>query len=53
MRGKRQRRDVIEFSMRLTDNILTLHEELAQKSYRHGPYVAFKINDPKPRDIQI
>lgn len=51
LRGKRKRRDVIEFSMRLTDNILMLNEELAQKIYRHGPYIAFKINDPKPRDI--
>jgi len=33
------------------DNILKLHAELAEKIYRHGPYYAFKINDPKPRDI--
>jgi retron-type reverse transcriptase len=33
------------------DNILCLHQELAEKTYRHGPYQAFKINDPKPRDI--
>jgi len=32
-------------------NILALHRELAQKTYRHGLYLAFKINDPKPRDI--
>lgn len=51
LRGKRKRRDVVEFSMRLTDNILTLNEELSQKIYRHDPYAAFKINDPKPRDI--
>lgn len=37
--------------MHLTDNILMLHDDLAQKKYQHGPYVAFKINDPKPRDI--
>lgn len=33
------------------DNILLLHQELVEKTYRHGPYQAFKINDPKPRDI--
>lgn len=33
------------------DNILTLHKELKEKTYRHGSYYAFKINDPKPRDI--
>lgn len=33
------------------DNILKLGKELANKKYRHGGYCAFKINDPKPRDI--
>jgi retron-type reverse transcriptase len=33
------------------DNILTLHAELTDKSYRHGGYQSFKINDPKVRDI--
>lgn len=33
------------------DNIVTLHKELSEKTYRHGGYEAFKINDPKPRDI--
>lgn len=35
----------------LINNILKLHRELTDKTYRHGPYRAFKINDPKPRDI--
>jgi len=42
---------VAEFSLRFTDNILALHQELAKKTYCHGPYQAFKINDPKPRNI--
>ncbi len=33
------------------DNIFVLHNELMDKTYKHGPYIAFKINDPKPRDI--
>lgn len=33
------------------DNILKLHSELLHKTYKHGSYHAFKINDPKPRDI--
>ena len=33
------------------DNIFTLHQELVDKKYQHGSYKAFKINDPKPRDI--
>ncbi len=51
MRGKRRRKDIILFSLNLTDNILSLHRDLVRKKYRHGPYRAFKINDPKPRDI--
>ena len=49
--GKSKRKDVNEFSVRFMDNILILHEKLKNKTYRHGSYHAFKINDPKPRDI--
>lgn len=51
MSGKKKRRDVARFSLRFMDNILKLHSDLLDKTYRHGPYYAFKINDPKPRDI--
>jgi len=51
VRGKRQKADVQEFQHRLMDNLLTLHADLTQRTYRHGSYQAFKINDPKPRDI--
>jgi len=37
--------------MNLMDNIYSLHNDLRNKTYRHGKYEAFKINDPKPRDI--
>lgn len=33
------------------DNIFLLHSDLKNKSYSHSVYTAFKINDPKPRDI--
>lgn len=33
------------------DNVLALHHDLAHHTYRHGGYHAFKISDPKPRDI--
>ena len=33
------------------DHIFALHGDLANKTYKHGSYTAFKINDPKPRDI--
>lgn len=51
LRGKRKKKNVAEFSLHFIDNILSLQKELAQKTYRHGEYQAFKINDPKPRDI--
>lgn len=51
LRGKRKRKDVAEFSVHLMDNIITLHNELREKTYRHGSYQAFKLNDPKPRNI--
>lgn len=51
MNGKRQKKDVQEFQGHLMDNIFVLHEELQNVRYTHGPYQAFKISDPKPRDI--
>lgn len=49
--GKKKRKDVAEFSVNLLDNIFTLHKELVNKTYKHKDYQAFKVNDPKPRDI--
>lgn len=51
LNGKRNKKDVQEFSMRLMDNIFSLHTDLINHTYIHGGYQAFKINDPKPRDI--
>jgi len=39
------------FALDLMENILRLHRDLADGTYRHGAYQAFKINDPKPRQI--
>ncbi|MEK7074812.1 MAG: reverse transcriptase/maturase family protein [Patescibacteria group bacterium] len=51
VRGKRDKRDIQEFSIRLMDNIFSLHNDLKNHTYKHGDYQEFKINDPKPRDI--
>jgi RNA-directed DNA polymerase len=37
--------------LKLMDNIIALHNDLKNKTYRHGGYVAFNISDPKPRNI--
>jgi RNA-directed DNA polymerase len=49
--GKKKKEDVLEFQRNLMANIFKLHNELKDKTYTHGKYQAFKINDPKPRDI--
>lgn len=49
--GKRKKPDVQEFQYTLMDNILALHRDLREGTYKHGGYKAFKISDPKPRDI--
>lgn len=49
--GKKNRIDVAAFQNRLMNNICDLHQELADKTYRHGAYHAFNISDPKPRNI--
>jgi len=49
--GKSKKKDVTEFQLRLMDNIFDLHNDLKNKTYKHSEYKAFKINDPKPRDI--
>lgn len=49
--GKVKKRDVQKFSLRLTDNIIQLHESLSSGEYAHGEYKSFSISDPKPRSI--
>ena len=51
LKGKRSRKDVQEFELDLMANILSLHKELEDKTYRHSDYHAFNISDPKPRNI--
>lgn len=51
VRGKRSKKDVQEFGVKLIDNIQQLHEDLASFTYEHGTYRAFNISDPKPRNI--
>ena len=49
--GKRKKSDVVAFSARLMDNIIILHHGLVNHTYNHSSYQAFRINDPKPRQI--
>jgi RNA-directed DNA polymerase len=49
--GKRSKADVQEFENNLMGNIIRLHIYFQNQTYRHGGYHAFRIADPKPRQI--
>ncbi|MBI4427271.1 MAG: Retron-type reverse transcriptase [Candidatus Magasanikbacteria bacterium] len=49
--GKNKRPDVMLFERNLEDNLFILREELANHTYKHGPYHTFHIYDPKHRII--
>ena len=49
--GKKSRRDVQEFQLNLMSNIISLHNDLTAKTYKHSAYTPFNISDPKPRKI--
>jgi len=51
LRDKKDRKDVILFQAKLMDNIFDLFNDLKNKTYIHGDYIAFNISDPKPRQI--
>ena len=48
---KSNKKDVQIFERNLMENLLQLHRDLKTKNYKHSGYYAFKISDPKPRDI--
>jgi len=50
-RGKRSKKGVVEFELRLEDNLFKLHEDLESGSWRPDPYKISFIQDPKPRKI--
>ena len=51
LRGKKQKKDVVEFQLELGANITELYKDLKNKTYAHGSYAAFNVSDPKPRNI--
>jgi retron-type reverse transcriptase len=50
-KGKRNKSDVAEFSMKLSENLIALSEDILGGKYIHGGYERFVVNDPKRRDI--
>jgi len=51
LRGKRRKKDVIAFQLRLAEELKNIHASLKNRTYVHGGYSAFNISDPKPRNI--
>lgn len=51
--GKKKKLDVVDFRRNLMDNIITLHEDLANRKYVHGSYRQRHIWDPKHRLIHV
>lgn len=51
-RAGRYRREALEFGYRLESNLLALHRDLMQGTYRHGPYHEFTVVDAKKRKIK-
>jgi RNA-directed DNA polymerase len=49
--GKRKKIEVQIFERNLEDNIFSLRNRLQAKTYSHGSYQSFYVNDPKRRHI--
>lgn len=49
--GKSTKGEAIRFGLNLAENLWTLHDELADRSYRPGAYYHFTIYEPKLREV--
>ena len=49
--GKREKYEVIQFELNLSENLVHLQKELYNGTYRLSGYRRFEIYDPKPRTI--
>ena len=50
-KGKTLHKDVVEFEKHLIENLLALHYELKNKTYKLRPLTTFVLRDPKTRVI--
>jgi retron-type reverse transcriptase len=49
--GKKNKQDVQVFDHNLAENLISLHNDLKNKTYHHRHYISFYIHDPKLRQI--
>jgi RNA-directed DNA polymerase len=52
-RGKKRSFELDAFSCNLETNLLSLHQDLVNNTYKHGPYRTFIITDTKKRTISV
>lgn len=50
-KGKKSKKDVLEFEFKLEENLFTIQQDLIHKTYEHAGYIKFYIKDPKMRLI--
>lgn len=50
-KGKKTKKDVLEFEFQLEEKLFSIQRELIHKTYKHGGYTKFYIKDPKMRLI--
>ena len=50
-KDKKYKKDVSFFASNLFENLSDLNKDLKNKTYKHGSYEHFIVNDPKKRDI--
>jgi retron-type reverse transcriptase len=50
-RGKRYRPNVLRFNYNLETELITLQQQLHQRTYHPGQYITFQVKQPKPRLI--
>lgn len=53
MRGKKRTPELEHFRFHLERNLMELHRELLDGTYRHGSYRSFCVNDTKKREIAV
>lgn len=51
-KGKRYRKEVAEFTMRLEENLMNIHNHLVWETWQPGKARNFRLFEPKRRDIQ-
>ncbi len=49
---KRYRKDILEFSYALEENLLKVQQELLSQAYQHAGYREFTVRDSKRRQIK-